>query len=234
MNWYYAKNGAQQGPVALEDLKSHIAMGELAPTDLAWREGMADWLPVSSIPELKSEVAAVRHEPEPEPEPGMPAQFPAPAASAPAEPYRPPSAAPASAAPGQMVPGQVPSQGLAIGSLVCGILALIVCCLYSPANILFVLAAIVLGHKALARIKADPARYTGRGMATAGLVTGYIALVGFLIGMAVVVITGTMNPVEIQKRILHKMEDYALDHAPPEQKEELRKKIEDSRKLRGE
>ena len=162
----------------------------------------------------------------------MPAQFPVSAASAPAEPYRAPSAA--SAAPGQTVPGQVPSQGLAIASLVCGILALIVCCAYSPANIPFVLAAIVTGHMALSRIKADPARYTGRGMATAGLVTGYIAFVGFLIGVALVIITGTMNPIEIQKRLIHKMEDFAIEHSAPEEQEKVRKKVEENRKARGE
>ncbi len=198
MNWYYAKNGAQQGPVTLEDLKSHIAMGELAPTDLAWREGMADWLPVSDIAELKAEAPPARTEAEP----SMPAQFPvAPSAPAPAEPYRVPSAAPAPAGPAQMVPGQAPSQGLAIGSMVCGILALVICCVWFLSPVLG-LVAIVLGVIAHSKIKSDPARYRGKGMATTGIVTGLLGMIaGLVIASFEVQLIGKSEEEKIEKII---------------------------------
>ena len=55
MNWYYAKNGHQNGPLPTEDMIDRIAMGEIAQSDLAWCEGMGDWLPVAEIPQLKVE-----------------------------------------------------------------------------------------------------------------------------------------------------------------------------------
>jgi len=49
MKWYYAKGGSQQGPVSTEDLQAKISAGELAASDLVWRDGMKDWLPVSQL-----------------------------------------------------------------------------------------------------------------------------------------------------------------------------------------
>jgi len=56
----------------------------------------------------------------------------------------------------------------AIASLVCGVIL----CLGPFSN----LPAIVLGHLALADIKASAGRMTGRGMAIAGLVLGYVGI----------------------------------------------------------
>jgi hypothetical protein len=47
--WYYAQQGQQRGPVDGGQLKKLAAAGTLAPTDLVWREGMADWKPASEI-----------------------------------------------------------------------------------------------------------------------------------------------------------------------------------------
>ena len=227
MNWYYAKNGAQQGPVALEDMKSRIAMGEISPTDLAWREGMADWMPVSSIAELKVDPPPSRTEAEPSP--GY-APAPTPAASAPVEPYRAPSQT-SSYAPGpsQVAPGQMPSQGLAIASLVCGILALVSCCLVGFFNLPLVIAAIVTGHIALSKIKADPGAYAGKGMAKGGLITGYIGLVGAIITGILIMMIGSLDPVKIEKWF----EDKAVELSPPEEREKVRQKFEENRKARG-
>jgi hypothetical protein len=54
MQWYYSKNGTQLGPVEQAELISKIASGEVAPSDLVWREGMLDWLPAGQIAELRS------------------------------------------------------------------------------------------------------------------------------------------------------------------------------------
>ena len=50
--WYYAKNDEQQGPVNDEEIKSLIAAGKLQATDDVWREGLSDWQPAGSLPEL--------------------------------------------------------------------------------------------------------------------------------------------------------------------------------------
>jgi hypothetical protein len=52
MQWYYSKNGAQFGPIDQVELISKISSGEIYHSDLVWRDGMADWLPVSKVPEL--------------------------------------------------------------------------------------------------------------------------------------------------------------------------------------
>ena len=165
MNWYYAKNGHQNGPLPTEDMIDRIAMGEISATDLAWCEGMADWLPVSEIPQLKV-LPPVKEEVPAAPTAG-------PAQSAPYQPTVP--AAPA-ATPSYAAPGQVPSQGLAIASLVCGILGLIGCCMWFI-SLPSALAAIVTGHLANSKIKADPQRFTGKGMARTGLITGYLGAI---------------------------------------------------------
>jgi len=223
MNWYYAKNGAQQGPVALEDMKSRIAMGEIAPTDLAWREGMADWMPVSSIAELKVEAAPPRPETGPyAAHPGQAQQ--APVATSSPEPYRAPQAAPAA-----YQGGQPPSQGLAIAALVCGILALVSCCIVGFFNLPLVIAAIVTGHLAIAKINGNPTAYSGKGMARGGLITGYLGLLGAIVIGIFIAKVGSMDPIKIEKWI----EDFTVEHAPPEKQQELRDQFEQKRKARG-
>lgn len=58
-SWYYSKGKQQNGPVPLEDLVRLIGTGAVTPTDLVWREGMTDWLPVAQLPELASPPALV-------------------------------------------------------------------------------------------------------------------------------------------------------------------------------
>jgi hypothetical protein len=50
--WYYAVNGATTGPIALAELRAALAAGKLSTGDLVWKEGMADWMPARSVPEL--------------------------------------------------------------------------------------------------------------------------------------------------------------------------------------
>ena len=48
--WYYAdRAGQQQGPVAADWLSAALQRGELSAASLVWREGMADWQPLSSV-----------------------------------------------------------------------------------------------------------------------------------------------------------------------------------------
>jgi hypothetical protein len=43
VQWYYARNNQQFGPVSAGELKQLADSGRLAPDDLLWREGMDAW-----------------------------------------------------------------------------------------------------------------------------------------------------------------------------------------------
>lgn len=70
------------------------------------------------------------------------------------------------------------TNSLAIAALVCGIIE--ICCLFPLAII-----AVILGHKARGRIRQTGER--GRGMATTGLILGYIGLV-VMVGVLLAVV----------------------------------------------
>lgn len=70
---------------------------------------------------------------------------------------------------------QKKEQGLAIGALVCGVLGLLCCSVFTG------IPAIVLGLMAMNKEKSDPARYTGKGMAIAGIALGSVSILFFLL-----------------------------------------------------
>ena len=80
--WHYSKNGKQYGPVTAAELKALAQAGTLTPSDMVWKEGMAEWRTASSIKGLFQTDAASS------------APLPAPAVSAPKP--EPPSSAEAS------------------------------------------------------------------------------------------------------------------------------------------
>ncbi|HMJ89599.1 MAG TPA: RDD family protein [Candidatus Acidoferrum sp.] len=49
MPWYYADNGKQTGPVTDEQFQSLLSTGAVRGDTLVWRDGMANWLPYSSV-----------------------------------------------------------------------------------------------------------------------------------------------------------------------------------------
>jgi len=49
MQVHIDRNGERFGPYSLEEVNAYLANGTLLPTDLAWQDGMADWLPISQI-----------------------------------------------------------------------------------------------------------------------------------------------------------------------------------------
>lgn len=73
-----------------------------------------------------------------------------------------------------------PSQGLAIGSMVCGILSCL-CCI----SILTGPAGVIMGYIARKKANEDPANYGGATFATVGMITGVI---GFIIGTAALIL----------------------------------------------
>ncbi len=56
--WYYARDGAQQGPVSFDALKVAAAAGQIRPDDLVWKEGTADWVPGKTVAGLFPSTAA--------------------------------------------------------------------------------------------------------------------------------------------------------------------------------
>ena len=49
--WYYSKGGEQKGPVEQQELQRLLSTGEVKPTDLVWRDGLANWQAASQVPE---------------------------------------------------------------------------------------------------------------------------------------------------------------------------------------
>lgn len=50
MNIHISKNGQSLGQFALADVNRMLQSGQISPNDLAWQEGMPQWVPVRSIP----------------------------------------------------------------------------------------------------------------------------------------------------------------------------------------
>ena len=89
-------------------------------------------------------------------------------------------------APGTPPPSPVrETSGLAIASLVCGILGFLTCGLTG-------IAAVITGHLAMSSIKRGNGAIEGKGMALAGLITGYISV--FIIGIAFYFIMKAIRP----------------------------------------
>ncbi|MCE5326341.1 MAG: DUF4339 domain-containing protein [Planctomycetaceae bacterium] len=54
--WYYSADGQEFGPVSLKELEALIEQGRLKSEHFLWKEGMAEWAAVSSVPELGASV----------------------------------------------------------------------------------------------------------------------------------------------------------------------------------
>lgn len=52
--WFMAVNGQQVGPLEPGQLRQQIASGVLKPETLVWRQGLANWAPASTLPEVAS------------------------------------------------------------------------------------------------------------------------------------------------------------------------------------
>lgn len=77
------------------------------------------------------------------------------------------------ATPGYPAPAPRPVSGLAITSLVCGIAGIVL--FWAVVPMLASIVAVITGHMALGQTKRNPA-LGGRGMAFAGLITGYVVV----------------------------------------------------------
>jgi hypothetical protein len=156
--YHITRNGVQQGQYTLDQIKSMLASGSLSGNDLAWQDGMAEWQPLSSLPGVGSFGGP----------PAMPGGPMAPQVGA----YAPPQ----SNLGGQGgYPGPASSSGMAVASLVLGILCLILFFTHVLALIIGLLA-VIFGHVSRGAIRRSAGRLSGSGMALAGLITGYAGM----------------------------------------------------------
>ncbi len=58
MELYISKNEEKLGPLEREEVLALLADGRLDPTDLAWHGGIANWTPLSDIPEISGQPEA--------------------------------------------------------------------------------------------------------------------------------------------------------------------------------
>jgi hypothetical protein len=56
VQWYYARDDQQFGPVSATQLKELAEAGDLLPDHLVWREGMDDWAAAARLKGLFAEV----------------------------------------------------------------------------------------------------------------------------------------------------------------------------------
>ncbi len=137
--WHYAVGDHREGPISFDELQRKASRGEIQPDTLVWNVGMADWTPCRTVAGLIF--------------PGAPPGRP----SGPADPGpQAPSA-----------PRPTRTSGLAIASLVLGLLWL---------SWVGSLLAIIFGRAALAEISQSRGTVGGRGMAVTGVTLGIIAL----------------------------------------------------------
>lgn len=187
MTYHVAKNGEKSGPFDKDEVYRRLVAGELSGTDLGWHAGLAEWEPLSKL-------------------------------------LPPPQAQPVFGPSGGFTPASAPTSssvqpattsGMAIASLICGILGLL---LWLPC-----IPAVILGHMGLSAIKKSAGALTGRGMAIAGLVTGYLMILALpIIAIFAAVAVPAFAAVQQQglqmkvvsnaRQIVLGMKQYAADH----------------------
>ena len=55
-DWYVAVNGVPVGPIRVAEVRRKAALGAITEDSLAWQEGLDEWRPVKSFPELAAQV----------------------------------------------------------------------------------------------------------------------------------------------------------------------------------
>jgi RsiW-degrading membrane proteinase PrsW (M82 family) len=67
--WFYLQDGNPAGPVEEGVIAALLRGGSLRPASYVWKEGMADWLPVAEVPDLRPLMVPVSVVPPPLPMP---------------------------------------------------------------------------------------------------------------------------------------------------------------------
>ncbi len=158
--YYYAEGNKQLGPVDPAALR-----GRIMPETLVWREGMPDWVPAIEVDELRG-FFSTDDSGEAPPVTQTLAPFTAPVATGPA-----------------MMQYSTPARsttppGLAITSMVMGIVCVPLLCAW-PLSLTCAVLAIVFGF--IARSQCARENRTGGGMALAGIILGFVPVTVVLI-----------------------------------------------------
>ncbi len=132
------------GPYEMEEARQLRYSGMLRDNDLAWLEGTPEWVPLATL-------------------------LAAPTGPPPFAPASTPTASIPNNAPGYPYQG-APTSGLAVSSLVLGILSLLGCLIIAA------IPAVICGHVALSGIRRSQGCISGDGLAWAGLIMGYTAI----------------------------------------------------------
>ena len=163
-NWYYAREGQQQGPVPLDYLKHWLASGQLQPTELVWREGMSEWTLAERVPELQGIVPTISGAAEASLQPQAPG-----AAGGYVQPinYQTPYY-------GQD-PRVVAQVNKARSALICGLIGVLgFCC--GLVGLILGPIAVIMASQAFSSMKQTGSEQ-GKGMAVAGIVLGIVDIV---------------------------------------------------------
>jgi predicted Zn finger-like uncharacterized protein len=105
VEWYVGIAGSPVGPIRASAIRERAAGGEVDGESLVWREGLPEWKPLKTFPELLAAIVPAAPAPAPTPEPALiTPQPPKPAAPAPAPAPAPVAAAPAPVAPAPPAP----------------------------------------------------------------------------------------------------------------------------------
>lgn len=169
-NWFYGKDNAQHGPISELEIRNLISTGKIDSSTIIWREGMPDWKALQEVQEFQAGSSLELNSP-----------------------YSPPSTENTVAYHSQAMP----TSGLAIASMICGIIGIIASCMYM--GFFFGIPAVICGHISLKKIKLSNSPIQGRGMAITGLITGYLSIIVSLciIGFLVFMFTLTSNTTTI-------------------------------------
>ena len=64
MQWYYAENNQQVGPISEQEFQSLVNSGRITAETLVWREGWADWQEAGSVfPQLQPAMSSTPEAP---------------------------------------------------------------------------------------------------------------------------------------------------------------------------
>jgi hypothetical protein len=175
MGYYIGNQGVQEGPFELNDLPEHGLRAE----SLVWTEGMPDWKRADAVPEVAALLAPAA--------PMQPVVEPAPVSVPPQPTYAPlPPQAP------QMMSYQTPpiaqNNGMAVASMVLGIISFPASCFYLIGTAAALLA-IIFGFVARGKIKRGET-LVGSGMALAGIILGIVHFALIVLAVIVLMIIG--------------------------------------------
>jgi hypothetical protein len=189
MDYYIGINGTQQGPFKLQDLPSK----GLRVDSLVWAEGMPDWQRADAVPEVAALLGPRATAAAPEPA-AMPDPSPPPTAAPSASAANPAASQPQGVL-GYQSYAEAPKNGLAIASMVLGIVSYPMCIIWYF-GIVTALLAIVFGFMARSRINSGQTS-VGAGMALAGIILGFVwfglALIMLAFVLVVFVAAGSGN-----------------------------------------